>query len=95
MFTHNLKITKKVKIQIAKGETKYNYDLHKDEATALPLQMGSGNYLVKVLQHMEQNQYAIVDVIEFHADIKKLHHLFVIQIKLHGMKKVMTSFPLL
>ena len=30
-----------MKIQIAKGETKYNYDLHKDEATALPLQMGS------------------------------------------------------
>lgn len=24
-----------------------------------------------VLQHMEQNQYAIVDVIEFHADIKE------------------------
>ncbi len=72
IYVHaQFKDNKKVEIQIAKGETKYNYDLHKDEATALPLQMGSGNYLVKVLQHMEQNQYAIVDVIEFHADIKE------------------------
>lgn len=57
-------ISKKVKIQIAKDERKYNYDLTTNSGVAYPLQMGNGKYIIKILENIEGNQYAIKNSIE-------------------------------
>lgn len=47
------------KLQIAKEDKKYNYDLTKTEYVSFPLQMGNGIYTLKILQQVEGTKYAV------------------------------------
>lgn len=54
---------KKLKVTIQMGESKYTYDLSSSGATEIySLQMGSGQYTVKVLERIsaEENKYSVV-----------------------------------
>lgn len=59
---------KRLKVQIIKGDVKYNYDLNNSgNFEAFPLQMGSGQYTVRIMQNKEGNSYfelfsAVIDV---------------------------------
>ena len=59
---------KRLKVQIIKGDVKYNYDLNNSgNFEAFPLQMGSGQYTVRIMQNTEGNSYfelfsAVIDV---------------------------------
>lgn len=59
---------KRLKVQIIKGDVKYNHDLNNSgNFEAFPLQMGSGQYTVRIMQNKEGNSYfelfsAVIDV---------------------------------
>ncbi|MEG0842382.1 MAG: transglutaminase-like domain-containing protein [Erysipelotrichaceae bacterium] len=50
----------KYKVQIQKGEEKYNYDLNGMDFNYYPLQMGNGSYRIKVLEQIQGETYAIM-----------------------------------
>ena len=50
----------KIKLRIVKDDNTYTYDVNSTEMTAYPLQMGDGTYLLKVLQNIEGDQYAVI-----------------------------------
>ncbi len=56
----NNKSEKKIKIQISTSIQTYNYDLTSTEPVAFPMQMGNGEYLIKVLENTQGDEYAIV-----------------------------------
>lgn len=60
---------RKVKIQVAKDEQKYNYDLTSTVGSTYPLQMGSGRYVIKILENIENNQYALRNSIEIEVNL--------------------------
>lgn len=48
----------RLKLQVASGDMNYNYDLPSDgSAIVAPLNMGSGSYLVRVMQNTSGNNY--------------------------------------
>ncbi len=52
--------TKKLKVIIEKGTSKYTYDLNGTGAyDAYPLQMGDGKYKVRVFENISGNKYAV------------------------------------
>ena len=53
-------VSKKIKIEISHNDFPYRYDIDKKEYVALPLQMGNGEYIIKVLQNLEGQKYAIL-----------------------------------
>ena len=58
---------KKIKLTIEKGQSKYTYDLNnKGDYETFTLQMGNGDYKVKVLQNISGTKYAVI----WTADIK-------------------------
>lgn len=53
--------TEKLKVMVAKGETKYYYPLKPDGVIhGFPLQLGNGEYKVSVLNNISGNQYGYV-----------------------------------
>ena len=54
-----LQETEGVKIQIAKNDKKYNYDLKTTDFKTFPINMGNGSYTIKILQQIEGTRYAI------------------------------------
>lgn len=51
---------KKIKIQVSTPIQTYNYDLISTEPVAFPMQMGNGEYLIKILENTQGDEYAIV-----------------------------------
>ena len=48
----------RLKVQVIKGDVKYNYDLNKNgEYEAFPLQLGAGQYNIRIMQNSEGNKY--------------------------------------
>lgn len=62
--------SQKIKIQISKGEIKYNYDLTSLTGTSYPLQLGSGKYVIKILENIEGTKYAIKQSVEIDVILK-------------------------
>jgi len=56
----NYQETKKFKVCVEKGETKYYYSVRNRPQENLPLQMGAGSYTVTTLENVSGNQYKIV-----------------------------------
>ena len=57
---------KKLKLRIASGKQTYTYDLNQSgEYELFPLQMGSGNYSVRVFEQVRGSQYSGVSSISF------------------------------
>lgn len=55
----------RLKFQVTSGEMSYNYDLPTDgEAYAFPLQMGSGAYVLRVMQNTSDNNYVEICRVE-------------------------------
>ena len=53
------KTTKKLKLQVQKGDTKLNYDLNGNgDYEVIPLQLGSGYYSVSLYENTSGNRYA-------------------------------------
>ena len=53
------KTDKKLKIQISRGESKYNYDLPGNEKIVVcPMNMGNGSYTIRVLENISGDKYA-------------------------------------
>ncbi len=51
-------VTNRLKVQIAKEDVRYNYDLNNQgEWEAFPLQMGDGTYTIRIMQNKEDNLY--------------------------------------
>lgn len=58
---YNTGTTKKIKLMVVKGTEKYSYNLYNlDRIVYFPLQMGNGNYSVKVYENTEGNKYRAV-----------------------------------
>lgn len=53
----DLSTEKKLKAALSKGDAVYYYNLQPFEASALPLQMGSGVYTVSLYENMRDTQY--------------------------------------
>lgn len=50
----------KTKLQIVKGERSYTYSLTPGKQEQFPLQMGNGDYTIRVLEQVSGNRYKIV-----------------------------------
>ena len=62
---------KRLKLRIASGSQTYTYDLNQNgEFEVFPLQMGSGNYSVRVFEQVKGSQYSGVSSLSFSADIE-------------------------
>lgn len=59
----------KVKIRISKNDTTYTYDLDNTDMVAFPLQMGNGTYMIKILENIEGNQYAVLYKTEIEVNL--------------------------
>lgn len=66
----NNESTKKIKIQISTSIQTYNYDLVSLEPVAFPLQMGNGEYLIKILENTQGAEYAIVKSQKINVELK-------------------------
>lgn len=68
----------KMKIQVAKDEQKYNYDIDQMEFMSFPLQMGDGVYTLKILRQIEGTRYAISasTQIEVHLESEQIPFLY-------------------
>lgn len=63
--------TKKLKVIIDKDSTQYTYDLNKKGVyDTYPLQMGDGNYTVKVFENISDNKYATIQTINISVKLK-------------------------
>lgn len=52
----------KLKFQVAKGEMVYNYDLpNNDTPTVFPINMGDGDYLMRIMKNTQGNDYVEVE----------------------------------
>ena len=55
----------RLKFQVAKDEMVYNYDLPNDGTpTVFPVNMGDGNYTMRIMKNTEGNNYVEVDRVE-------------------------------
>lgn len=63
-------LKKNIKVQVEKADTKYTYTIKNNNITNLPLQMGSGNYKVTVLENVSDTKYRVVLSDSF--DVSKL-----------------------
>ncbi|MCM1523559.1 MAG: transglutaminase domain-containing protein [Ruminococcus sp.] len=59
----------KVKVRVTKDSSVYDYDLD-PSGTVFPLQSGSGNYNIKIMENVSGATYAIALDMDFSADIK-------------------------
>lgn len=50
----------KIKLQIVKDGETYNYDISTFDYMSYPLQMGSGNYLIKIMRQVKDDSYALM-----------------------------------
>lgn len=63
--------TKRLKVQIVKGDKKYNYNLNTGGSyEVFPLQMGSGTYNVRIMQNVEGDKYTQLFAKEISVSIK-------------------------
>ncbi len=53
----NTTSTKRLKVQIIKGDITYNYDLKNGKAEIYPLQFGNGSYKVRIMENTSGNRY--------------------------------------
>lgn len=60
------------KVQVIKGKENYVYD----SEGAIPLQLGNGKYMIRVLDYVEGNKYKIVDEKELDLNIKDLNLVY-------------------
>lgn len=57
------------KVQLLIGEVTYTYDLTSTTYTILPLQLGSGNYTVRMLKNSSGNAYTVMASTSFSAKV--------------------------
>lgn len=63
--------SKRIKVRISQGDRAYTYDLNQQgEFEVFPLQMGSGDYQVKVYEQVKGTKYSAVSSVSFRADIE-------------------------
>lgn len=48
---------KRLKVQVIKDDETYTYDLRSDKAQIFPLQLGDGEYTVKVMENIDNDRY--------------------------------------
>ena len=63
--------SKRIKVRISREDRAYTYDLNQQgEFEVFPLQMGSGNYQVKIYEQVKGTKYSAVSSVSFRADIE-------------------------
>lgn len=75
------------KVQISKGDVKYTYDLNKNNK--FPLQLGSGEYTVSVLEKITGNRYKVVKREQINANILNKNDVYLNSIQLVNWDKDM------
>lgn len=61
-------VTARIKVQVIKDGKGYNYDLNNNGYfEAFPLQMGTGNYTVNIMQNTQADKYILVYAVSFQA----------------------------
>lgn len=50
----------KIKLQVVKDNETYNYDILNETYTPFPLQMGNGDYTLKIMRQVKDNSYALM-----------------------------------
>ena len=60
----------KVKLQVSKDGNNYNYDITSTSFVGIPLQLGSGNYDIKILEQVEGTSYAVIASTTINASIE-------------------------
>jgi transglutaminase-like putative cysteine protease len=75
--------TKKGKLRIEKNGQRYTYDLPVgSQQTAFPLQLGSGQYTLKIYEHVAANRYRVILREEVVASIPKSESVYLQRIQL-------------
>lgn len=75
---------KKAKLRVEKDGVQYTYDLSAGpQPVAFPLQLGSGQYTVKIYEHIEANRYRVILQEQVLATITKVEEPY-----LHNMQLV-------
>lgn len=65
------KSDKRLKFQVVKGDTTYNYDLSSDGTPSVyPLQSGNGSYTFRVMENVADTKYACIYSVEKSVDLK-------------------------
>lgn len=81
-INYSLNNNKKIKLIIEKGNQKYTYNLKKDgNIETFPLQMGSGQYKISILENKESNKYTYVEAITIDVKIKDDQSLYLSSIQ--------------
>ena len=63
--------SKRIKVRISRDDHAYTYDLNQQgEFEVFPLQMGSGNYQVKIYEQVKGTKYSAVSSVSFRADME-------------------------
>ena len=68
-------LTAKSKVIVEKGNERYYYNLNNVEES-IPLQFGSGKYMVKVVEHISGNKYKVIKKSEFDVKEQLLRELY-------------------
>ncbi len=89
--TYKRELKKAVKVQISKGEVKYNYDIKDNKPTVFPLQSGTGEYTVMVLENVSDTKYRVVAQESFKLDKVDEKALYTQSIQLVNFNSGMAS----
>ncbi len=75
---------RKGKLRIEKDSTQYTYDLFagSTESVAFPLQLGSGQYTIKVYEHIEGKRYRVAQQEQLQANITQPLNVYLHNIQL-------------
>lgn len=86
-------ISKRTKVMVEKGTTKYYYDLKAGEE-AFPLQLGQGQYKVTVLENTSGNKYKEIYSNSFKADISDEKTVYIQPMQLISWEEDMEAIKL-
>ena len=75
-------IEKRVKLRVIKDDVTYTYDVLTKDMTAIPLQMGNGEYLIKVFEQVEGTTYVLLygQTLDLDLEDEKIVYLYPNQI---------------
>lgn len=65
----------KSKVIVEKGNERYYYNLNK-KIESIPLQLGNGSYLVKIVEHLSGNKYKVVKKNKFNIEEEYTEKLY-------------------
>ncbi|MCY6483351.1 transglutaminase-like domain-containing protein [Clostridium aestuarii] len=79
----------KAKLLIEKDNAKYFYDLKNDKNESFPLQLGSGEYNIKILKQKDGQKYTVAEKQSINADIDNKREVYLNAIQTINWNKEM------